>query len=356
MASPTIFKNYNDIKTTYNQIWLILIVIGIGALIMQLISGNLKSNELQSFDNVNNFECTQTKDQELELLPKESLKTDMSLGIIDIEKLVQTAQTKNSIPQITRPKFSTIQEIGKCLQDDDEVVVLTADNQSKLYPKPILAQHLVVNDMIGNTPVLVSYCVLCDSVKVYERVLQGEVLTFGTTGLLYKNNDLFYDNKTESLWSQYSGEAVIGEYSKSKLSPLSFRIITFQKAKEEFGDSEILSFDTGFRKNYQDRSFLSFAQNNQFIGPIENQNDEFSPKTKIIGFELDSQQFVINREEITDKKEFSFQSKTFTTYLDGDELTLLYNKNPINFTQSFWYVWFDFYPNTKILESTPKNI
>lgn len=210
--------------------------------------------------------------------------------------------------------------------------------------------------MIGNTPVLISYCVLCDSVKVYERVSQGEVLTFGTTGLLYKNNDLLYDKKTESLWSQYSGEAIMGEYSKSKLSPLSFRIITLQKAKEEFSDSEILSFDTGFRKNYKDRSFLSFAQNSQFIGPIENQSDKLSPKTKIIGFELDSQQLVINREEITDKKEFTLQSKTFTTYLDGDEITLLYNNNPINFTQSFWYVWFDFYPNTEILESTTKNI
>lgn len=331
-------------------------MVGVGVLIMQLISGNLKSDKLQSFDSVRNFECAQTKDQELELLPKENLKTDMSLGVVDTKELVQTAQTKNSIPQITNPKFTTIEEIEKCLKDDDEVVVLTADNQSKLYPKPILAQHLVVNDTIGDKPVLISYCVLCDSVKVYERVSQGEVLTFGTTGLLYKNNDLFYDSKTESLWSQYSGEAIIGEYSKSKLSPLSFRIITLQKAKEEFSDSEILSFDTGFRKNYQDRSFLSFAKNSQIIGPITNQNDALSPKTKIIGFELDSQQFVINSEDITDRKEFTLQSKTFTTYLDESEITLLYNRNPINFTQSFWYVWFDFYPNTKILESTPTNI
>jgi len=351
MKDFTPFENYKRASKVYNHIWLIMIVVGFGVFIMQLISGNLKSNELQIANNFADFDCTQTADENLKQLPKEALKTDMDSTTVDIRKLVQTAQTKNSIPQITDPKFSKIEELEKCLQDSDEIIVLTINSQTKLYPKKTLAQHLVINDKLDDKPILVSYCVLCDSVKIYERTHQNEVLTFGTTGLLYKNNDLFYDNKNESLWTQYSGQAIAGEYSGSELSPIAFRIISFSKAKAEFSDAEILNFDTGFRRDYKDTSFEDFANSDQIISPITNNSDKLPPKTVIIGFEIESQKFAIAIEEIEDSEEFEILSKPLLVNIDSEEITLEYDGDPVDFTKGFWYVWFDFYPDTKILES-----
>lgn len=343
-------ENYKRASKIYNQIWLILIVVGFGVFIMQLISGNLKSNQQQFEQDYADFACSQTGDQDLEQLPQEALKTDMELSIINNkQELVQTAQSKNSIPQISNPKFSSIEELQKCLTDNEEIVVLTVNSQTKLYPKRILAQHLLVNDELGEESVLVSYCVLCDSVKVYNRTYKQETLNFGTTGLLYKNNDMFYDDKTESLWSQYTGQALVGENFKGELSALPFRIMTFAKAREEFGDAKMLNFDTGFRKNYQDTSFNDFVSSDKIIAPIANRNPAILSKATIVGFEIDSQKYAIEVGKIENSANFTISSKPLMIEINQGEITLSYDGNPINFTKSFWYVWFDFYPETRIV-------
>ncbi len=45
---------------------------------------------------------------------------------------------------------------------------------------------------------------------MYSAKIDGEPTTFGTSGMLYRSNKLMYDRKTESLWSQLTGEPVVG--------------------------------------------------------------------------------------------------------------------------------------------------
>ena len=52
---------------------------------------------------------------------------------------------------------------------------------------------------------------------MYERVVQGEPLDFGVSGQLYNSDLLMYDRKTETLWDQISGIAVVGELAGERL-------------------------------------------------------------------------------------------------------------------------------------------
>ena len=69
----------------------------------------------------------------------------------------------------------------------------------------------MANDVVGGEPVTLSYCTLCGSAVLYSgRLASGRVLTFGTSGLLYRSNKLMVDRDTGSLWPNLTGEAVVG--------------------------------------------------------------------------------------------------------------------------------------------------
>ena len=50
---------------------------------------------------------------------------------------------------------------------------------------------------------------------MYSTTVDGEVISFGTSGFLYQSNKLMYDRKTNSLWHQFRGEPVTGELADS---------------------------------------------------------------------------------------------------------------------------------------------
>ena len=67
--------------------------------------------------------------------------------------------------------------------------------------------------LLENVPVSVTYCPLCYTNQVFERVIDGKEVEFGTSGKLYNSNLLMYDRLTESYWSQALGLAVKGQNS-----------------------------------------------------------------------------------------------------------------------------------------------
>jgi hypothetical protein len=74
----------------------------------------------------------------------------------------------------------------------------------------ILVFHQIVNDTVGGVPLAVNYCPLCNSSIALDGRVAGRVVTFGTSGELYRSNRVMYDRQTESLWPQMSGYAVAG--------------------------------------------------------------------------------------------------------------------------------------------------
>ena len=97
------------------------------------------------------------------------------------------------------------------LAPQEPVVGLTIDGDARAYPLRILTWHEIVNDVVGGTPVAVTYCPLCNSAPVFERTVDGRVLEFGTTGKLKDSNLIMYDRQTETWWQQFTGEAIVGE-------------------------------------------------------------------------------------------------------------------------------------------------
>jgi hypothetical protein len=79
--------------------------------------------------------------------------------------------------------------------------------------------HEAANDVVGGTPIAVTYCPLCNSPLVFDRRVAGRTLEFGVSGLLYESNVLLYDRAAsggaESLWNQIQMRAVTGPAARA---------------------------------------------------------------------------------------------------------------------------------------------
>jgi hypothetical protein len=66
---------------------------------------------------------------------------------------------------------------------------------------------------------------------VYERRIDGDVLSFGHEGILYRNSFMMYDRQTESLWLHVTGEALKGQLKGKRLKFLAAQVMPWKAWK-----------------------------------------------------------------------------------------------------------------------------
>src|SRR5712692_1322922 len=107
------------------------------------------------------------------------------------------------------------------LKGEDQVVGVSAYGVSKAYPRRIIAWHHIVQDQLGNIPILATWCNLCSSGIVFKNDVDGRKLTpelAGTRG----SNLTFRDRETGSQWQQATGEAFAGSLKGRHLEMIPF--------------------------------------------------------------------------------------------------------------------------------------
>jgi hypothetical protein len=122
----------------------------------------------------------------------------------------------------------------------------------------ILMWHEIVNDVVGEVPVTVTFCPLCNTAIAFERAFDGQVLDFGTTGRLRYSNLIMYDRQTETWWQQASGQAIAGEYAGRQLTFLPAAIVGWAEFKAAHPEGKVLSRDTGFRRDYGRNPYVGY--------------------------------------------------------------------------------------------------
>lgn len=184
--------------------------------------------------------------------------TNWALHSIDYSEILSGGPPRDGIPSIDDPEFITPDEAADWLADVEPVIALTINGDSRAYPLQILTWHEIVNDTVGGVPVIVTFCPLCNSAVVFERVLDGEPVTFGTSGLLRNSDLIMYDRKTESLWQQFTGEAIVGDKTGALLTFLPSSLISFADFRTAHPDGVVLSRNTGFNRNYGRNPYVGY--------------------------------------------------------------------------------------------------
>ena len=158
--------------------------------------------------------------------------TDFSRHTVPLEEIKSGGPPKDGIPSIDAPRFERLNEGAASgwasrIGNTEPVISLVIRDDARAYPLSILMWHEIVNDVVGGTPVTVTYCPLCNSSLVFERMVENRVLDFGTTGKLRNSDLVMYDRQTESWWQQFGGDAIVGVMSGKHLRLVPSRLGIF---------------------------------------------------------------------------------------------------------------------------------
>ena len=289
---------------------------------------------------------------------KEIIVTAGTKHSVSLDEIVGGGPPKDGIPSIDNPKFISIAEAGKFLNDSEPGIALDIGGIAKFYPFQILVWHEIVNDTINSQRVLVTYCPLCLSGIVFDPVVQGERVEFGTSGKLWNSNLVMYDRKTDSLWSQILGEAIVGEMTGTQLKVLSSDMIRFGEFKKQYPSGNVLSRDTGATRFYGQDPYGDYYTTEGTYFPVGKKNDRLGDKDFILGIVVNGKakayvpEAVKKAGEITDR----FEGKTIVARYEKEiDAIRLFEKKAdgtlerINPFGAFWFSWVAAHPNTELL-------
>ncbi len=148
---------------------------------------------------------------------------------------------RDGIPPIDNPQFDDLATADLWLQASSPVIALEIDGIARAYPLAILTRHEIANDIIGDTPVAVTFCPLCNSAIVFDRSVGGDTLRFGVSGLLRNSDLIMWDDLTQSLWQQLTGEGIVGTYTGTLLDIVPSQLVGYAAFKEQYPQGEVLS-------------------------------------------------------------------------------------------------------------------
>ena len=164
---------------------------------------------------------------------QEEWKTDFTKLAVPWDELVSGGPPKDGIPAIDEPSFQTIREADDWLEDREPVAVVRVGSSAKAYPLQILMWHEIVNDRVGDTPVSVTFCPLCNTTLAFDRRFGDLLLDFGTTGRLRHSDLVMYDRQTETWWQQATGEGIVGAHAGERLTFVPAPVLSWRDVKEQ---------------------------------------------------------------------------------------------------------------------------
>ena len=271
------------------------------------------------------------------------LQTDTSQTLIDLSLVLSGGPIKDGIPAINDPEFITISQADPWIDDEFRGLLFEHRGIKRFYPYNILVWHEIVNDQIDSLSFAVTFCPLCGSGIIYNSNVSGSSIKFGVSGRLYESNLLMYDDQTESLWSQIEGKALIGQYAGKTLEVLKSQLLTFAEVKQFHPETEILSQDTGYQRNYSYYPYGDYDINDDLYFPVT-YKDRSLPLKEImyaVSYKNIPVAFVWERLRTEGTASITLENgaELAANYADGNVIVLDPSDNEIPgyFTQ--WFSW-----------------
>jgi Protein of unknown function (DUF3179) len=206
-------------------------------------------------------------------------------ALVDPELIISGGPPPDGIPPIDEPRFLAHGDVG-FLAPQEPVLSVELEGEAKAYPLRIMMWHEIVNDEIGGTPVTVTYCPLCNTGIAFRRpVVDGELLDFGTSGRVYHSNLVMYDRQTETLWSQATGQAILGQLLGRQLDFIPAQVVSWNDWRATYPDGKVLSQDTGFDRPYGQNPYQGYdsPENDQPFLFVGTPDPRLDATTRVLG-------------------------------------------------------------------------
>ena len=149
------------------------------------------------------------------------------------------------------PAVVNMQPAERNTVDQERLIVgIEVNGDARAYPIHFIAYHHQVRDSAGGQPVLVSYCTVCRTGRVFDPTVDGRPETFRLVGMDHFNA-MFEDRSTGSWWRQANGEAIVGPRTGAMLREIPSRQVTLAAWLALHPRSLIMQRDSALNDRYK---------------------------------------------------------------------------------------------------------
>jgi hypothetical protein len=263
---------------------------------------------------------------------------------------------------------------------DRLVLGVNINGEAKAYPINLIGYHHQVRDVLGGKSIMVTYCTVCRTGRVFEPIVNGKLENFRLVGMDHFNA-MFEDETTKSWWRQANGEAISGTLKGTFLPELEAQQTSLATWLKLYPNSKIMQPDLKFKEEYDSTfKYESGKSKKELTG-----TDSLSWKRKswVVGVKVGKESLAIDwnrlvKERIVNtslggksilvvlakdnKSFFAFEKnnnqifvlKNDTLNADNQKFNLRGESTDntskllkINTYQEFWHSWQTFHPDTK---------
>lgn len=136
---------------------------------------------------------------------------------------------------------------------DRLVIGVEANGEAKAYPIQYIGYHHQVRDVLGGKPVMVTYCTVCRTGRVFEPTVDGKPEVFRLVGMDHFNA-MFEDNETGSWWRQANGEAIAGPLKGKMLPEIASTQTSLSQWLKLHPNSKVMQPDPVYQAKYDSMS------------------------------------------------------------------------------------------------------
>ncbi|MEP6765341.1 MAG: DUF3179 domain-containing (seleno)protein [Gemmatimonadaceae bacterium] len=258
------------------------------------------------------------------------------------------------------------------------VVGIESNGRARAYPLNIIGYHHHVRDTVGGKEILITYCTVCRTGRVYSPIVEGRSERFRLVGMDHFNA-MLEDASTGSWWRQATGEAIAGPRKGTQLMELPSVQTTLVKWLTLHPGSLVMQEDPAFADKYSkdfayergtSRSSLtgtdtaSWHDKSWVVGiSIKNAstaydwnrlraervvNDVVGGTPIVLAVAADGASFVAFRRPAADAK-FTLRGDSLVAGANAYDLAgrgAAGNLSIIPSSQEFWHSWRTFHPGT----------
>lgn len=308
------------------------------------------------------------------------LAADNPSGIKGFEQVVP----KGKMAPLVNPEFVPADQSS--IASEAWVIGMSDGATAKAYSINLLNKASVVNDTLGDRPVLLVWDPLANSVLVFDRTLNGKVHQFAASGAILHSSMVIYDRESESLWSVLTARAFAGPQKGNSLTSLPVaEKTTWQDWQSRHPETVVLRVNE--LTHVDSDPYRAYHNSPQPFRPVEKPDKRLPPKMPVFAFTDNGKPYCIAypscnsgwKGKVNGKEVFFYRSqeepprRSLRVFLLPDGVKLKNKKGKWldaslgvlepesgtfhNGTQmerfsgidTYWYVWSEFHPKTKLL-------
>src|SRR5688572_11601312 len=163
------------------------------------------------------------------------------------------------------------------------VIGVERNGEAKAYPIEIIGYHHQVQDTVGGSPVLITYCTVCRTGRAFSPFVEEKFQHFRLVGMDHFNA-MFEDESTKSWWRQVNGEAVAGPLKGNYLNEIFTRQMTLAEWTSYYPNTLILQPDSSFLEEYE--GLEGFNEGTIDSGLEQRDSSSWAKKSWIVGISL----------------------------------------------------------------------